>query len=115
MALYKKGKRPPNPDPESYIWIDTKEGGFWRRRRGLVKKARLNAAYLQSSEYTKICSPAASRIMRKLRPYMKGLQPGRITVRICGKLRKALIETNEPGINCWKDLTCNGNILFIIY
>lgn len=100
MALYKKGKRPPNPDPENYIWVDTKEGGFWRRRRGLLKKAKLNTAYQQHSEYTKICSPAASRVIRKLRPYMSGLQPGRITVRICGKLRKAMHETGKLTLHC---------------
>jgi hypothetical protein len=103
MALHKKGKRPPNPEPGNYIWIDTKEGGFWRRKRGLVKTAKLNFAYSRSSENTKICSPAASRIVRKLRPYMKGLQPGRITTRICGKLRKALNETGRLSMDCLSD------------
>ncbi|HEX5151651.1 MAG TPA: hypothetical protein VFW07_09375 [Parafilimonas sp.] len=104
MALHRKGKRPPNPDPDSYIWINTKEGGFWHKKRGLVKKAVLNAAYRQSSEYIKICSPAASRIVRKLRPFMEGLQPGRITARICGKLRKSLNETGRLSMQCLNGL-----------
>jgi hypothetical protein len=100
MALHKKGKRPPNPDAESYIWVSTKEGGFWRRKRGYIKKVKLNAAYKQSSESTKICSPAASRIVRKLRPYMEGLRPGRITVRICGELRKTFNTTEKLTMAC---------------
>ena len=28
MALRKKGKRPPNPDPGNYIWVKTEEGGL---------------------------------------------------------------------------------------
>ncbi len=100
MALHKKGKRPPSPDPGNYIWVMTKEGGFWRKKRGIVKKAKLNAAYNESRKNTKICSPAASRIVRKLRPYMDGLQPGRITVRICGKLRMALNESGRLGLGC---------------
>jgi len=104
MALHKKGKRPPNPDPETYIWVNTKEGSFWRKKRGYIKKAKLNIAYQQSSDNTKICSPAASLIVRKLQPYMEGLQPGRITVRICGKLRRALNETGSLTMQCLNGL-----------
>ncbi|MEP6466450.1 MAG: hypothetical protein ABJB05_09090 [Parafilimonas sp.] len=100
MALHKKGKRPPNPDPGNCTWINTKEGGFWRKNRGLVKEAELNSSCRQSSENIKVCSPAASRIIRKLRPYTDGLQPGRITVRICGKLLKELNTTSKLNMSC---------------
>ncbi len=100
MALHKMGKRPPSPEAGNYIWVDTKEGGFWRRKRGSNSVAKLNAAFQQSNEHTKICSPAASRIVKKLRPYMNGLQPGRIVARICGKLRKSMNETGSLDLRC---------------
>ena len=40
----------------------------------------------------KISAPAASRIVRKLRPYLNRLDTGRLTVRISARLRKALKE-----------------------
>src|SRR5437899_9524667 len=88
---------PPSPDGQ-YVWVKTKEGSFWRKRRGSYRPALLNAAYQRSSEATNISSPAASMIVRRLCPYLTGLQTGRLTVRICGRLRKAL---NEKGRLCF--------------
>ena len=95
MALYCLGKKPPCPDPDNYIWVETKEGSFWRKKRGTVKKATLNLRYQQSNDHMKISSPAANRIVRALRPYLTGLDVGRLSARITGKLTQSLNETNS--------------------
>jgi hypothetical protein len=102
MDLFGMESIPPPPSPDGqYVWVKTKEGSFWRKKRGSYRRAVLNEAYQRSSEATKICSPAASRIVRRLHPYLTGLQTGRLTVRICGRLRKAL---NEKGRLCFSYL-----------
>ncbi len=73
MALHKKGKRPPNPDPENCVWIVTREGGYWRRKRGTVKKVKLNRAFKEGSYFMQLSAPATRGIMQKLKPYMDGL------------------------------------------
>jgi hypothetical protein len=35
---------PPSPDGQ-YVWVKTKEGGFWRMKRGSYRPALLNDAY----------------------------------------------------------------------
>ncbi len=93
MKLLPGNKRPPCPDPENYVWVTTKEGSFWRRKRGTKKAATLNLQYQKGSEYMKISGPAASNLVRVLRPCLQGIAPGRLTARLSGKLRKALNET----------------------
>jgi hypothetical protein len=102
MALHKKGKRPPNPDPGNCLWIVTKEGGFWRRKRGTVKKAKLNTALKEGSHFMQLSAPAASRIIQKLRPYMNGLYTGRLNTKISGRLRMGLKETGKLNLRCLK-------------
>jgi hypothetical protein len=69
------------------VWIITKEGGYWRRKRGTVKKAKLNRAFREGSYFMQLSAPAASRIIQKLRPYMDGLYTGRLNAKISGRLR----------------------------
>jgi hypothetical protein len=102
MALHKKGKRPPNPDPGNCLWITTKDGGFWRRKRGTVKKAKLNRAFKEGSRFMQLSAPATRRIMQKLRPYMDGLYAGRLNAKISGRLRTELKETGKLSLRCLK-------------
>jgi len=95
MPLY-NGKRPPCPgNPETYILVKTKEGSYWRRKRGTKKKAVLNATLEKNANLTRITNEAASRIMRKLREYLVRMDKGRSSVRIAGKLKQAY---NRKGI-----------------
>jgi hypothetical protein len=86
----KRNRRGPNPDPARYVWVDSKEGGYWRRKRGLNKPAELNDAYRQSANSTKLTSPAAKRIVQRLGAHLRGLETGRILARMGGKLKKPL-------------------------
>ncbi|MCU7547529.1 hypothetical protein OCK74_00310 [Chitinophagaceae bacterium LB-8] len=86
---------PPPPDGSQYILVKTKEGSFWRRKRGSVKPAPVNDVLARNAEASKVTGPAAKRIVDKLRPYLRGLRTGRLTVRVIGALRKAL---NRKGI-----------------
>jgi len=89
IAMPARNHIPPCPDPESYILIETKEGAFWRKKRGLGEKgAPLNEGFKQSSEGMAVTAPAAKRIVGRLRPFIEGLSVGRITVRISALLRK---------------------------
>lgn len=86
------------PDPTSYILVRTKEGAFWRKKRGQgAKGASLNEGYRKSAEGMAVTAPAAKRIATVLKPYLDGVSPGRLTVRISGRLRKAYNATGHLG------------------
>lgn len=82
---YKK-PLPPCPNPELYQLINTKEGSFWRRKRGTVKPAKLNKAFSANVKAMKLVSPIAAKIANVLFTYMQGLTPGRLSSRICAGL-----------------------------
>lgn len=82
------------PDGTEVVWVETKEGSFWRRKRGSVKPAPVNDVLARNAEASKVTGPAAKRVVDKIRPFLTGLQTGRLTVRVIGALRKAL---NQKG------------------
>ncbi len=87
-------KNPPCPgNPEDYVLIKTKEGVFWRRKRGSIKPVSLNHGFQIAVEATKIVAPAAKRIITALQPYLSGLHTGRLNIRISNALRRSLKET----------------------
>ena len=83
-AANRKGTKhlPPCPDPERYVRVDTREGSYWRRKRGTVKPALLNERFAANNRAYKVLMPAAARVVHHLEPYTRGLRPGRITARI---------------------------------
>jgi hypothetical protein len=89
---------PPCPDPDRYVLVRTREGNFWRRKRGTGKKeATLNEAFRNNSRGMAITAPAAKRIVDQLRPFLDSVYAGRITVRISGLLRKQLNRSGTVG------------------
>jgi hypothetical protein len=76
----------------------------WRRRRGTVKPARLNAGFQASSEVTKIVAPACKRIRTALQPYLRGLQPGRLHNRMNTALRRSLSEKGRLALSFLKGI-----------
>jgi hypothetical protein len=96
MSVTKKnGDLPPCPDPDLYILVKTREGSFWRRKRGTVTPARLNSAFAKNVSNTKLASPAARRIIRNLHPFLVDLHTGRLTARLTGLLVKTI---NQKGV-----------------
>jgi hypothetical protein len=87
--------KPPCPDPDLYVWVDSAEGGYWRRKRGTVKKARLNASFKKNALNTKYINDAGSRIMAKLTPHMDRLILGRSYSTLTGELKKGYNKTGE--------------------
>jgi hypothetical protein len=98
-------KYPPCPgNPEDYVFVKTKEGEFWRRKRGTVKPAVLNSAWQASSEATRIVAPAAKRVINALRPYLHGIYTGRLNTRIGKAFRKSLKEGKGLSLEYLKGL-----------
>lgn len=95
---------PPCPNPELYVLVRTKEGNFWRRKRGTVTRAVLNPAMAANSHANKVLMPAASRILRRLEPFTRNLDMGRITVRIAGKLMRDYKEKGVINFAALKDM-----------
>ena len=84
---------PPPADGHGYVLVHTKEGPYWRKKRGSVKKAELNEAFQKNAEATALASPAAKRIRGKLKEFFKGLDTGRFIANISAKLKKTYITT----------------------
>ena len=101
MAKRKKinlRRGPPCPDPALYVLVKTKEGAFWRRKRGTLKKAEVNHSLRRNNEAYKIVMPAAARLLRKLEPFTRSLRMGRITVKMAGRLLKPYKEKESVDI-----------------
>ncbi|MBI2283973.1 MAG: hypothetical protein HYU71_09710 [Bacteroidetes bacterium] len=94
---------PPCPDPERYILVKTHEGSFWRLKRGLKKTAVLNDKMLLHANYLSVSSKAASRMLQVLRPYLRGLSPGRINTRFSSFLHKSLTRSGKADYAFFRD------------
>jgi hypothetical protein len=86
---------PPPQNGGDYILVNTKEGPHWRRKRGTVKKARLNDAFRENAAAMAVASPAAKKIFDKLQPYLSGLNTGRFIANVSSKLTKSLVTSGE--------------------
>lgn len=86
---------PPCPDPRYYVLVHTKEGSYWRMKRGLGKPALINDVLKESAGRMKITSPAAKSVIASIRHHLHDLQTGRITVKLGARLGKALKENNK--------------------
>lgn len=116
-------KTPPCPgNPEDYTFVKSKERYHWRKKRGTVKPAVLNAAFQANADATKILSPVAKMVMGALKAYLNGITTGRLNARIGKALRKSLKEKGEmrlyylKGIELQRDhpldgLLCTGYTL----
>lgn len=91
MARQKPNKSK-NPDPQRYIEVRTREGSYFRLKRGLGKPAALNAPFEEQKSLIGVSSPAASELRRALQPYLAGLDTGRFVARVGAALKKALQE-----------------------
>jgi hypothetical protein len=96
MSAKKRKPLPPCPDPDKYILVNSKEGPHWRKKRGTVTTARLNTVFEKNVDNSKVASPAAKRIVQKLRPFIQELNTGRLTAKLAGALIKAINEYGEP-------------------
>ena len=84
---------PPQADGQGYVLVETKEGSYWRRKRGTVKKAELNKVFQKNAEATTLASPAARRVQEKLEEFLKGLSTGRFIANVSAKLKQSYTKT----------------------
>jgi hypothetical protein len=103
-SYFHNGRVPPCPDPDRYILVRTKEGMHWRRKRGSVKKAKLNDALQQSAVMLRQCSAMSRRIRARLGEYFSRLETGRLHLRVCARLRHAMKETGHARLQCLEGL-----------
>ena len=85
-------RRKPCPDPENYTWVHSKEGGYWRRKRGTIKPAKLNKVLKANRDAMKIASPASKKMVDLLNPFFEGMQVGRIKARLNGIFIRSIQE-----------------------
>ena len=72
--LYKRKDIPPCPNPAAYTLIRMKNNlYYWRRKRGTVIPARLNAAFIQNVELTKLLSPLCTKITEAISSFWTDL------------------------------------------
>jgi hypothetical protein len=108
MHLFKK--TPPCPgNPEDYTLVESKEGMYWRKKRGTMKPAEINTALQVNVNATGIVSPAAKRVREALRPYMEGIRTGRLNIRIGKVFRRALKERKPLGVGLLKGIELQGD------
>jgi hypothetical protein len=83
--------RPPCPDPEHYDWVNTIEGGYWRRKREPI----LNSVLQMNARNTKITNEAASRVLVKLQPFTQGLYLRRTMAKMAGAFKKSMAANDR--------------------
>lgn len=94
--------KPPCPDPDLFVWVNTPDGGYWRRKRGTIKKATLNPAFERNAFITKYINEAGNRITGKLSPYLERLVMGRAYSDLIGRLKKGYNKTGKIDYNFLK-------------
>jgi hypothetical protein len=91
--MFSSSRVPPCPgNPEDYVLVQSKEGVHWRKKRGTVRPARLNPAFLGNAHAMAIVSPAAKRVIAAMRPFLRGISRGRLNARIANAFRRSLKE-----------------------
>lgn len=55
----------------------------------------MNTSFASNVDLSKIAGPAAGNVVQKLRPYLRGIGAGRITLRVSNALRKYLKEKGQ--------------------
>lgn len=103
MAKKKKRRwrdRPPCPDPDRYYWVETSEGGYWRR---YPEHSTLNSVLRLSADSTRPTNEAAKRVMQKLHSFVQHLMTGRTTMRIAGAFKKAILARGQMDYDFLRD------------
>jgi hypothetical protein len=98
MARKNKRKSEPPQAPgggAKYVWVATREGGYWRRERGTVKPAELNDTLKKSAEALSIASSAAKRIATRLSTYTRELDMGRFIAKVSAALKASLLKNGK--------------------
>jgi len=91
----------PNPDPDIWEDVRTKDGWFRRKKR---KNMKLNAVMQEHADSLKVTMPAAKRILEKLEPWVRGLELGRVQAAISTLLKKSYFEDEKMGLRYLQDL-----------
>jgi len=103
MPQKKKRHRPPCPDPERYEWVNSKEGGYWRKKKWLDKPVKLNNALALNAKLTRPTNEAATRLLSKLTEFTKYMVKGRLTARVAGALKKSCAKNDSMDFSFLKD------------
>ena len=88
-------KAGPCPDPDNYIWVRRRNGGYWRRRRGSLKPAVLNEVCAANASNTKQTMPAARRLLGRLNSYTDNFARDYRLQRVATLFSRDLSETGE--------------------
>ncbi len=81
---------PEHPPTATHQLIKTKEGTYWRAKRGLFTPVTLNSSVQAHADAMRAAAPAARRISIALAPYTADLQKGRLIAAISGRLLRCL-------------------------
>lgn len=100
MSQKKRKSAGRNPDPERFELVRCKEGDYYRRKRA---PGPMNEGMQRSAEQTRVCSPAARRLVGRLRPWLEGLSTGRVTVGFAGRLKKPLNRAGRMDYRFFED------------
>ena len=92
----------PNPDPEKWQDVQTKDG--WMRRKRKAKQSKLNDVMQRHADSFKVTMPAAKRILDRLEPWVRGLDLGRIQAEIGTRLKKSYLENGKMNFTYLLDL-----------
>jgi hypothetical protein len=102
---YTKRELPPNPDPERYIVVKTRDRLYhYRLKRGSIKPAFLNGAFLQNQQLTSLLSPAAKKVRTALWPYTENMKTPKLHNQLLTGLKKYYKEFHQPGFKYLRGL-----------
>jgi len=98
--MARKKNAGPCPDPLRYILVKTKEGSYWRLRRGLKNPVTINKALKANAGDNGMAE--AKRVANKLIPYLENMNAGRKTARMGSLFREARMKTGSCDFSRFK-------------
>lgn len=102
-------KPPPCPDPDKYALVRGKNGYFWRRNRGTVKPAVLNAVLKRSASLTGPSNRAAKQMMTLLAAFTQEMALGTSVTRVAGAFKKSYLQTGKMDFRFLEQLKFQEN------
>jgi hypothetical protein len=90
MPRKKRKPVPPCPDAELFTLVELEDRYIWKRRRGSLSPALLNASLSKNASLTTITNAASRRIFTRLEPFLRGLAKGYAQACVSGRLKKSM-------------------------
>jgi hypothetical protein len=94
---------PPCPDWNKYIMVHTREGYYWRKKRGADHKVEINSELSANAEAIRITTPLVRQFLNSISHHLKRHYGERMFLRMNHAFKKCLKKNGRVDYSATKD------------